>query len=592
MGAIISERPGDFIGICTEPLSFERTENPRTTAPAPVGDGNVLRVASFNVLNYFTTLGERGAKTPEEFERQRAKIVAALAAVGADAVGLIEIENNGDEAVGNLVGHLNGALGASSYAFVADPPFTGTDAIKVAIIYRPDRVEPIGSARSANPADDPAYGVFDRPPLAQTFRRTGSGETFTVIVNHFKSKGSCPETASDPNTDQGDGQGCWNPKRVQQAEALLEFIGTVQDASGSDRILVIGDLNSYGEEDPIDVLRSGNLTDLLAAHVEAEHRYSYVFEGQAGYLDHALVTPALMGSIAGVTVWHINADEATVLDYSAENPSELYRPDAYRSSDHDPVVIGLNLGSADGGPQPPVGPTPDDYYASAEGLAGPALKAALHAIIQGHRRHSYSTVWDILMEADRDPADPNLIVDFYSGRRIPITDRDQGGNTPDFWNREHVWPNSHGFPNRDQHAFTDAHHLRASDKSINGDRGNRDFDGAGQAHDECSLCRIDDDSWEPPDAVKGDVARMLFYMAVRYDGTDGGTPDLELVDRTTQGSEPRLGHLCTLTVWHELDPVSATEQARNDVIFRWQDNRNPFIDHPEWVAVIWGGACG
>jgi endonuclease I len=150
-------------------------------------------------------------------------------------------------------------------------------------------------------------------------------------------------------------------------------------------------------------------------------------------------------------------------------------------------------------------------------------------------------IWQILEEADEDPANPNNVVGFYTGRSIPKADRDRGGNTPDAWNREHLWAKSHGFPSESQHAFTDAHHLRAADKSVNGDRGDLDFDEGGQAHNACTACRFDADSWDPGPSRRGDVARALLYMDLRYDGSDGGTPDLELVDRRTSIGERHSG---------------------------------------------------
>lgn len=314
--------------------SFNRT-NPRTAAPAAVG-GNV-KVASFNVLNYFTTLTSqsstaRGADTAAEFERQRTKIIAAISAINGDVVGLIELENNGSVAIGNLVDGLNTAAGFDKYALIADPATgVGTDAIKVGFIYQPARVTPIGPARSST---DP---IFDRLPVAQTFE-LNNGERFTAVVNHFKSKGSCPSSG-----DVDTGQGCWNQKRVLQAEALLDFIATLTAGAGDDDVLVIGDLNAYGSEDPIDTLRNSGLTNQIAAFIGAD-AYSFVFDGLAGYLDHALTTASLTNDVTGVTEWHINADEPSIIDYNTNfKPQDLYSATPYRSSDHDPVIVGLHL---------------------------------------------------------------------------------------------------------------------------------------------------------------------------------------------------------------------------------------------------------
>ncbi|MCI0571291.1 MAG: ExeM/NucH family extracellular endonuclease [Myxococcaceae bacterium] len=338
---------------------FEAT-NPRTTTPAPVhGDADaqsVVRVASFNVLNYFTTFGQRGADNLQEFERQRAKIVAALRTLDADVVGLIELENNAT-ALADLVGRLNMAYGVDTYAAVADPSNTGTDQIKVAFIYKPSRVQPLGGAVSDGAA------VHNRPPVAQVFRTLGSGAgTFTAVVNHFKSKGSCP--SSGPDADQGDGQSCWNTTRVSQAQALLTFLQSMAQYANDEDILVMGDLNSYGDEDPIDTLLGGGLTNLALQVPEAE-RYSYVFMGESGYLDHALASSSMAAQVEGMTFWHINADEPPVLDYNLNKgygsaseaaepkPDDRYEASPYRSSDHDPVLLGIAVSADDHLPTAP-----------------------------------------------------------------------------------------------------------------------------------------------------------------------------------------------------------------------------------------------
>jgi predicted extracellular nuclease len=330
--------------------------NPRTAAPDNVG-GDV-QVASFNVLNYFTTLDlpgavtdtgddPRGADSAVEFERQQAKIVAAILALDADVVGLMEIENDfDDEAVDNLVSALNTAAGAAKYAAVEEPTTAdglfGTDAIKVAMIYQPAGVIPVGPSSTTS---DPAFANA-RPPLAQRFRPAEGGQPFTVVVNHFKSK-SCGEPApTGPDADQGDGQGCFNASRVAQANALLAFVDSL---SGKDT-LVIGDLNSYGEEDPIRAIEASGFRDLLDSYLRERDQYTYVFDGQAGYLDQALASRTLARRITGVDIWHINSDEAVFLDYNTEfNPAGFFQPDPYRSSDHDPVLVGIAKNRGHGG---------------------------------------------------------------------------------------------------------------------------------------------------------------------------------------------------------------------------------------------------
>lgn len=329
--------------------TVQRT-NPRPASPDEVG-GDV-RVASFNVLNYFTTIDgpgavtdtgddPRGADSATELDRQQAKIVAAIVELDAEIVGLMEIENDADDAaVDDLVAALNDAAGEERYAAVEEPDtgggLFGTDAIKVAMIYQPDAAVPMGPAATT---DSDAFANA-RLPLAQRFRPAGGGQPFTVVVNHFKSKscGSGAAAATGANADQGDGQGCFNADRVEQAHALLDLV----DRLDTKDVLIVGDLNSYGEEDAIDVLEAAGYLDLIDAGLPEPDQYTYVFEGQAGYLDHALVSPRLARRITGVDIWHINADEALFQDYNTEfNPDGFYAPDAYRSSDHDPVLIGV-----------------------------------------------------------------------------------------------------------------------------------------------------------------------------------------------------------------------------------------------------------
>lgn len=334
--------------------------NPRTTAPLDPG-GNV-KVAGFNVYNYFTTLDmapyrstppydganntPRGADSALEFARQRAKTIQAIVSLGADVTGLIELENNGAVAIQDLVDGLNAEAGAGTYAFVVDtlplPSWPvdpdGPDYIKAGIVYKPAAVTPLGASQWSNAA------IFDRAPLAQTFRVNATGGVFSVVVNHFKSKGSCPTTG---DVDQG--QGCWNLRRVAQATELLSFINTSLVPVDPD-VIVLGDLNAYGNEDPIQTLTAGGLVNEML-QVPPADRYTYVFDGSSGYLDQMLVTGSLHSAVTGVSIWHINADESALIDYNTEFKAPLpnYPPDPYdgtvanRSSDHDPVLLGLNV---------------------------------------------------------------------------------------------------------------------------------------------------------------------------------------------------------------------------------------------------------
>jgi len=223
------------------------------------------------------------------------------------------------------------------------------------------------------------------------------------------------------------------------------------------------------------------------------------------------------------------------------------------------------------------------YYKSASGLTGEALKLALNSIIKGHKVFSYDDAWDALIDTDEDPDNPNNFLLIYTGRSLPKT-----AEYP-LWNREHVWAKSHGDFGTANGPGTDLHHLRPADVSVNSTRSNKDFDVGGSEDSEAIGNYTDSDSWEPRDEVKGDIARMIFYMAVRYEGNDSYV-DLEVVEGVNTGinKEPEHGNLTVLKQWNLSDPVSDFERHRNDVIYTdWQGNRNPFIDHPEWVDYIW-----
>ncbi|NLX11334.1 MAG: ExeM/NucH family extracellular endonuclease [Chloroflexi bacterium] len=351
---VLDQRYGTYRIQPVGPVNFT-PGNPRPAQPEAVG-GDV-RVATFNVLNYFNGNGqgggfptERGADTSDEWERQRAKLISALTALDADVIGLLEIENDGsgaDSALADLVRGLNEAGTAGTYAYVSDPagwrlPGDGADAIKVALIYRPAAVVPVGDPATTFEAP---FGQR-RPPIAQTFEDAARGERFTITVNHFKSKGC--DGARGADSDQGDGQDCFNAERVQAAEALLAWLATDPTGSGDPDVLIVGDLNSYAQEDPISRLRAGGYTNLVAQFA-GENAYSYIYFGEAGTLDYALASSTLAPQVVGAAVWHINADEPPALDYNVEykTPGQVtsfYRPDPFRSSDHDPLIVGLDLG--------------------------------------------------------------------------------------------------------------------------------------------------------------------------------------------------------------------------------------------------------
>ena len=340
--------------------------NPRPASPEPVG--GTVRVAAMNTLNFFVTLDTtandngpgpcganqnldcRGADSdqPLEFTRQRDKLLTALLGLNADILGLNELESTpGAEPLVSIV------TGMPGYDYIDTGPI-GTDAIKVGLIYRPAVVTPVGDFELLTTAVDPRFiDTKSRPSLAQTFEVNATGARFTVVVNHLKSKGSACNDVGDP--DLGDGQGNCSQTRRAAAEALVDWLATDPTGSGDPDFLIVGDLNSYAKEDTIDEIKDGSddlpgtsddFTNLIY-QFHGDFAYSYTFDGQAGYLDHALANASLLGQVTGAADWHINSDEPSILDYDTTfKPDEqdaLYAVDPYRTSDHDSVVIGLNL---------------------------------------------------------------------------------------------------------------------------------------------------------------------------------------------------------------------------------------------------------
>lgn len=345
--------PGALGGSATFVAANERPSAPPATGAGPV------RVASANLLNFFTEftnchLGTQGAVTDcrgasdaTEYQRQLAKEVASLRFLDADVIGYMEMQNNGygpTSAVQALVTALNAADGAGTWAFVDADAATGvvdaagSDAIRAGIIYRAAAVTPLANGTFVN--QDPLY---ERRPVAQAFT-TPAGGRFTVVANHFKSKGSCPTSGAD--ADQGDGQSCWNTRRTAQATELARWLGeTIVPAVGDPDVFIVGDLNSYAGEDPIAALEAAGYTNLIKAY-HGDDAYSYVFDGQWGYLDYVLASASAVPQVTGAGDAHHNADEPSVLDYatdfkSAGQLASLYAPDRFRASDHDPVVVGV-----------------------------------------------------------------------------------------------------------------------------------------------------------------------------------------------------------------------------------------------------------
>ncbi|WP_105170006.1 ExeM/NucH family extracellular endonuclease [Pseudoalteromonas sp. T1lg23B] len=330
--------------------------NPRTEAPEVTTRGD-LRIASFNVLNYFNGDGQgagfptpRGADNAEEFERQKAKTVAAMLQLDADVFGILEMENDGFSelsALADLTAALNAQDSENSYAYVnLGTEKVGGDAIMSAIIYRSNKVKEVGTAAFTEvvPFD---YG--NRPPVMQTFTDLQSNETFNLVVAHLRSKGSCSK-AQGLDQDQNDGQGCWNQTRVDAVKALASWLATAPTGQDDPDTIILGDMNAYGQEDPIRTYVEQGYQDIKKQLHQTTTDYSYVYQGRIGSLDHAFASESMMEKVVDIADWHINADEPVALDYNTEYKSDkhkasLYAEHAYRASDHDPIVIELKTQS-------------------------------------------------------------------------------------------------------------------------------------------------------------------------------------------------------------------------------------------------------
>ncbi|MFL6213062.1 MAG: ExeM/NucH family extracellular endonuclease [Blastocatellia bacterium] len=357
------------------PVTFT-VANPRPATPPAVG--GVIKAVGMNLLNYFTTIDTtsstssgpcgpsggqdcRGADSVAELNRQRERASIVICSLNADVYALMELENTTpSDTINDLLGAVNARCGgAHPYAFVNTGGTLGTDAIRVQLIYRTGIVSPVGS-----PLVD-LDPIHNRPPTAQTFdvvdaANPAFGQRFTVVANHFKSKG-CDASATGSDADANDGQGCYNGRRTAQATRLLTWIsGTVIPAAGNSDILLLGDFNSYAHEDPVTTLTAGGFTDLETALL-GTNAYSYLFNSELGHLDYAFASASLASKISGVEAWHINADEVDLFDYNDEvkdtgestfeekpdgsalvPPRVVFQPGTpYRASDHDPVLVGL-----------------------------------------------------------------------------------------------------------------------------------------------------------------------------------------------------------------------------------------------------------
>lgn len=343
--------------------------NPRPTSAPAVG--GTVKVAGMNLLNYFNTFGTtactggvggmtmecRGADNQVEFDRQSAKTVAAILTLDADVIGVNEMENDGygpTSALADLVGRLNAATADGTYAYVDVDAGTGqvnalgTDAIKVGMLYKPGVVTPTGTTAALN-TDAFVNGgdttARNRPSLAQAWQVNETGAVFIADINHLKSKGSACETP-----DLLDGQGNCAIVRTNAARALTEWLASDPTGTGDPDVVLLGDYNSYAKERPIQVIEEAGYTNLINRFL-GDDAYSYVFDGQWGYLDHAFGSASLGSQVTGAAEFHINADEPSVLDYNtnfktAFQIDSLYAPDMFRVSDHDPVLVGLNPNAA------------------------------------------------------------------------------------------------------------------------------------------------------------------------------------------------------------------------------------------------------
>lgn len=309
---------------------------------APAAEG-AIRVVSYNLYEYFNGdgagggfPGERGAETEGKFQAQVARIAAGIEQLRPDVIGVMELENDGfgaESAVQHLSRSVSGALDVDFSVATPQAARVGGDVISVGLLYRSDKLEAQGPAVLL---EDDSFGSMNRVPLAQVLIERASGKRFLVVVNHLKSKGSCPQ--SGENSDQGDGQACWNVARSDGVRTTIEWAETLAAENDTTDILLVGDFNAYRLEDPVRAIEEKGLVELAAHHNQGIPQYSYVYKGAAGTLDYVFASPTLASKSPGAFIWHINA----AYPYSAR-PSPAW----LRSSDHDPVVVDLLFNQSD-----------------------------------------------------------------------------------------------------------------------------------------------------------------------------------------------------------------------------------------------------
>jgi predicted extracellular nuclease len=327
--------------------------NPRPAAPRVDG---AIKIAYFNANNFFSTIDNgqqtcgpasnapcRGADSALEFERQLAKIVTVMALLNSDIVAMIELENNESASLAAIVDALNAVADRTAWDFV-DAGTIGDDAIKVGFIYNSDSVQPVGAPAVLDNSVDPRFDdTRNRPVLAQTFDTNPGGARLTLLALHLKSKGSSCDLAGDPNL--GDGQSNCSATRSLAGAAIIDWIATDPTGSGDRDFLVIGDFNTHTQGDALTRFETAGFTNLGATFI-GDTAYSFEFDGQFSALDHAVATPGLADQVVDAAEWHINADESPMHDYNLEfgrDPNIFDPASPHRASDHDPLIIGIDL---------------------------------------------------------------------------------------------------------------------------------------------------------------------------------------------------------------------------------------------------------
>jgi 5'-nucleotidase (lipoprotein e(P4) family) len=597
--------------------------NLRPSAPARL-QAQSLRAAAFNVRNYFyaeedvALQGSRGAQTLVDLKRQTAKLVAAIRELDADILGLVEIENS---ALNQAAGPLSQLLTAVNSGIPTDKHYVaydvgvdrlGSDEIAVAFAYRPARISvlTLEEGERFGPTALPEHQT--RPSVVGYFQDKVSGESLLAVVNHFKSKR--PSCGPDRHPLSG---GC-NQVRTEMARQLQDWISTIAARHQIENLLILGDLNAHKHESPLQVLRDAGYQDLLDnPQVARSGDYTHVHHGQSARLDYLMGSDALAAKVSQALIWHINADEPDVLDYQSRyyepgrefddrtpKPNRLFDPGPYRSSDHDPVLVDLNLHS--GGVVDPVAERPEDTPPTPPvTLKGAELRQWLKANwYDGHHTDLGYSLARVEMYSHIDVAEDGQVYGIYSGFS-------QEGKATTFLNpinAEHTVPQS--WFGKKSPMRSDLHHLFPTHKSVNSARGSLPF---GDIEDRRSdkwfgiasqfgalqvvagalpplavrdgFSEYDKNvAFEPPEDHKGDTARAIFYFYTMYPTQAGG------IERIIES-----GELESLYQWHQDDPVVAPggepatswEWQRNRRIAGKQGNFNPYVTHPEWVCRAW-----